>query len=89
MDGVKGSANNITLGQVFVMAASNLPWDLDVAVLRRLEKRVMVGLPVIEARESMLRKHLEDRSSSDLNFTQVNTLLELLKFKLTYFILNK
>ena len=30
--------------QVFVMAASNLPWDLDVAVLRRLEKRVLVLL---------------------------------------------
>ena len=33
--------------QVFVMAASNLPWDLDVAVLRRLEKRVLVPLPSV------------------------------------------
>ena len=32
MDGVKGVK---TSEQVFVMAASNLPWDLDVAVLRR------------------------------------------------------
>ena len=32
MDGVKGARVN---EQVFVMAASNLPWDLDMAVLRR------------------------------------------------------
>lgn len=33
MDGVKGIKAD---EQVFLMAASNCPWDLDVAVLRRL-----------------------------------------------------
>lgn len=34
----------------------------------RLEKRVLVGLPVSEARESMIRRHLQDRSSEDFDF---------------------
>jgi SpoVK/Ycf46/Vps4 family AAA+-type ATPase len=69
MDGVKGSSST---EQVFVMAASNLPWDLDIAVLRRLEKRVLVSLPEVDARESMLRKHLKSRTnSSTFNFHDV------------------
>ena len=68
MDGLKVS--NSASEQVFVMAASNLPWDLDTAVLRRLEKRVMVPLPGIEAREAMIRKHLSDRCAPDIDFSE-------------------
>ena len=35
MDGVVKKKEN-----VFILAASNIPWDLDIALLRRLEKRV-------------------------------------------------
>ena len=35
MDGIKGKGNQVSYEQVFVLAASNLPWDLDTAVLRR------------------------------------------------------
>jgi katanin p60 ATPase-containing subunit A1 len=40
--------------RVFVLCASNLPWDLDLALLRRLEKRVLVGLPTEAARRRMI-----------------------------------
>lgn len=40
---------------VFVLAATNLPWQLDPAILRRFPKRVHVGLPNSAAREIMLR----------------------------------
>ncbi|XP_024155565.1 katanin p60 ATPase-containing subunit A-like 2 isoform X1 [Oryzias melastigma] len=49
MDGLSRSED-----LVFVLAASNLPWELDHAMLRRLEKRILVGLPSSPARQAMI-----------------------------------
>ena len=53
MDGLLASSE-----QVFLLAATNLPWELDMALLRRLEKRVLVPYPTLPARLVMLQKHL-------------------------------
>ncbi|XP_002989553.2 katanin p60 ATPase-containing subunit A-like 2 [Selaginella moellendorffii] len=53
MDGLM-QANDL----VFVLAATNIPWELDAAMLRRLEKRILVPLPDAEARRAMLEELL-------------------------------
>ncbi|XP_039291434.1 katanin p60 ATPase-containing subunit A-like 2 isoform X3 [Nilaparvata lugens] len=53
--------------RVFLLATSNKPWDLDPAMLRRLEKRILVDLPNVEARELMIRHHLPPKIIEESN----------------------
>ncbi|KAL3712805.1 hypothetical protein TMatcc_001507 [Talaromyces marneffei ATCC 18224] len=53
----------------FIMVATNRPFDLDDAVLRRLPRRLLVDLPVEQDREAILKIHLKNEqldSSVDL-----------------------
>jgi len=55
MDGIVKSSE-----PVFVLAASNHPWHLDAAMLRRLEKRILVPLPDAPARAALLQQSLTE-----------------------------
>eukprot|EP00444_Apocalathium_aciculiferum_P044733 CAMPEP_0183536296 /NCGR_PEP_ID=MMETSP0371-20130417/28144_1 /TAXON_ID=268820 /ORGANISM="Peridinium aciculiferum, Strain PAER-2" /LENGTH=192 /DNA_ID=CAMNT_0025736885 /DNA_START=118 /DNA_END=692 /DNA_ORIENTATION=- len=65
-----------TQDQVFLLAASNLPWDLDSAMLRRLEKRVLVNLPSPQAREAMFRASLPEGFAEKLDYKRLAGLTE-------------
>ncbi|MGV9884101.1 ATP-binding protein [Streptomyces sp. NPDC003006] len=59
MDGIDSAANE----GVFVLAATNAPWDVDIALRRpgRLDRTLLVLPPDAPARESILRYHLNER----------------------------
>ncbi len=42
---------------VMTVAATNVPWELDQAILSRFEKRIYIGLPDVETRKKILEIH--------------------------------
>ncbi|MGQ9680277.1 MAG: AAA family ATPase [Candidatus Bathyarchaeia archaeon] len=52
MDGIMDKGKNYHL---YVIAATNKPWDLDWAFIRRFQKRIMVPLPDLETRLELFR----------------------------------
>lgn len=66
------SANNDGL---YVLAATNHPWDLDEALLRpgRLDRSVLVTPPDAEARGSILRHHLQRRPIAGIDLKWITS----------------
>ena len=61
---------------VFLLAASNIPWDLDPALLRRLEKRIMVSLPDKKGREALLKIFIPQNMNKGIDYTKNAEILE-------------
>ncbi|CAN6987980.1 unnamed protein product [Brassica rapa subsp. trilocularis] len=57
--------------RILVLAATNRPFDLDEAIIRRFERRIMVGLPSVESREKILRTLLSKEKTENLDFHEL------------------
>ncbi|MCW2528192.1 MAG: Microtubule-severing ATPase [Pseudonocardiales bacterium] len=63
---------------VFVLAASNHPWDVDSALLRpgRFDRSVFVAPPDSAARQAILEVHLRDKPTGQLDLARIAKMTE-------------
>ncbi|XP_073226139.1 uncharacterized protein [Cicer arietinum] len=63
--------------RILVLAATNRPFDLDEAIIRRFERRIMIGLPSVENREKILRTLLaKEKVDKEIDFKELATMTE-------------
>ncbi|CAI5470483.1 unnamed protein product [Closterium sp. Yama58-4] len=72
-DGLASKAGS----RVLVLAATNRPFDLDEAIIRRFQRRIMVGLPDAGNRELILRSILKhEHVDADVDYRELAQLTE-------------
>ncbi|KAG4301317.1 hypothetical protein PCANB_002291 [Pneumocystis canis] len=58
---------------VMIMGATNRPFDLDEAIIRRMPKKILVDLPTEEDRKEILKIHLKDEIlADDVDFDELS-----------------
>jgi len=80
MDGVASSVSSDEGEKeplIMVLGATNFPWEIDEALRRRLEKRVYIPLPDIEARIQLLQINTKSiKLTSDVDLKELATRLD-------------
>ncbi|XP_022341531.2 uncharacterized protein LOC111135601 [Crassostrea virginica] len=57
---MEGADNAGDSDKIFLLCATNCPWELDSAFLRRFQKRIFIPLPDKEARIALMKIHTKD-----------------------------
>jgi SpoVK/Ycf46/Vps4 family AAA+-type ATPase len=71
-------SNQTESKNILVLAATNRPWDLDEAALRRLTRRIYIPLPDEEAREAIISSKL-NKVNHDIDKDGYSNILSLTK----------
>ena len=61
---------------IVTIGATNLPWEIDAAMRRRFERRVLITLPDQEARAIMFKIHTKGVELDDVDFEKLGTMSE-------------
>lgn len=64
IEGIGSSESN----SVFVLAATNFPWDIDEALLRRFQKRIYIPLPDQVGRKAILEMRIREFTDDSFDF---------------------
>ncbi len=74
MDGITDKGKNL---HVYVIGATNKPWDLDWAFIRRFQKRILVPLPDNNTRLGMLKHYSSNLTiGGDVDLPELSRLAE-------------
>ena len=72
LQGVKTDSRKILL----TLAATNLPWELDSAILRRFEKRIYIGFPTADGRSKIFQIHTKGVDAEGIDYDELGELTE-------------
>mmetsp|Transcript_8594 Transcript_8594/g.18530 ORF Transcript_8594/g.18530 Transcript_8594/m.18530 type:complete len:620 (+) Transcript_8594:119-1978(+) len=78
MDGIVKTGGDENGKHLLVIAATNCPWDIDSAVLRRFPRRIYIPLPDSTTRKALLKNLLGKAEDTDLSKEDIKTVVKRL-----------